>query len=187
MKKWWMSVAIAALVLSACGEAEQAHDSDELQTVTTYDETFTHEMEGVRVTMDGYRVETLKDVTEAQQQNGIIEGERVLQANITVQNDTTTSIYYAPNVYVFVNDEQLANEAERLTVGDAVAPVPIEPAANATFTVAFRLPSDVLAQQATMQIPVAFTEPNSTSSGDALGDFGEWTLSLHGSGDNKTH
>lgn len=186
MKKWWMAAVVAAMLLSACGEGQQQQTNASEQSMDiTYTGSFTHEMEGVHAVMDSYRVYTLDALTTAQQQNGIEKGERVLEAVLTVQNDTATPIYFSPDVFLTTEGKQFSNEAERLALAEAITSSVIAPDESASFTLAYRLPKDVTA--ATMQIPVAFTAAHSTSSGDALGDIGEWKLSLNESMGDNTH
>ena len=179
LKKWLVGVTMAAALLAACGDMEQ-QNGEVNETAYTSEASFTHEMEQVRASMDAYTVGPLTVLTEAQQQNGIAEHEIVLEAALTVQNDTAATVYFTPDVYVTVNDTLLNNEAERLALAEAPVSTAIAAGAAQTFTVAFRIPQQAYdeATTATMQIPVAYTMANSTSSGDALRDIAEWTLPI---------
>ncbi|MEE1130552.1 MAG: hypothetical protein UHX00_02860 [Caryophanon sp.] len=167
MKKWFMGVVAAAVVLSSCGTAEEGISY-------TNGDDFTHKMEGVNVLLSRYSVASLTDVTEEYEQLGFAVGDMMLSAVLTVQNNTAAPIYYSPNFSLLMGNEQL------MSANFSADSVMIEPGEAAAFNEMYRIPDALYEAErtATMQVPVAFKLPNSTSSGDALGDFGEWTLPM---------
>ncbi|OCS88568.1 hypothetical protein [Caryophanon tenue] len=175
MKRWLGVTVLSSLLLAGCGEAEQA-----LQSVYTANDAYEHTMEQVVVTMDHYEVQRINEPTDEQQALNIAAGSYIVEAALHVTNTGNTAVYYTPDVFLQIGDKQFVNETARLVGEGSNQSVEILSEQDKSFVVSFLIPAAVYedAEQAMMQIPVPYTQPHTTSSGDALGDNGFWEIAL---------
>ena len=175
MKRWLGITVLSSVLLASCGTAEQA-----AQSVYTENDVYEHTMEQVVVTMDHYEVQRINEPTDEQQALHIVAGSYIMEAALHVANTGNTPVYYTPDVFLQIGDKQFANETARLIGEDSKHSAEILSEQDKSFVVSFLIPSAVYedAEQAMMQIPVPYTQPHTTSSGDALGDTGFWEIAL---------
>lgn len=177
MKRWLAVVLVAGALLSACGEQPTQQQNEALYEANN---VYSHTMEQLELSMKHYSITKLTSLSAEQQQNGIEENTIILEARLTLTNTLASAVYYAPNVMLIVGGQQLVNEAERLALAGPITSTEIAPNEQQHFTIAFEIPESLYEQHsvATLQLPTAFTVSGSTSSGDALGDNGEWKIPL---------
>lgn len=179
--KRFVAYSSVVLLLSGCGmDNKNAVDTIDDNVLYVQEEVLSHEMEQVVVDMT-YHVNELVTLSEVEQQNDIEQGSIVVEGNVVLTNGTDRTIYYTPTFYAETEDGQrFENEAERLGMNDVTVPIILDAGEKSEFRIAFNLPSVTYESisELDVTVPVAFKEPDSDSSGDALGDTTIWTIQL---------
>ena len=141
---------------------------------------FSHDMEGVNVKLT-YHVHQLQNLSEIEEQNGIELNSIILEGQVNLHNNTDRTIYYTPSFYaVSDSGKRFDNTANSLGIENVETPIILKAGEQAQFLIAFNLPDAVYKTIETLDVtvPVPFKEPNSISSGDALGDTTVWTIPI---------
>ena len=178
MKRLLVLVIIVVFVITGCGKDTQERIDNHL--LYTHKQTLEHSMEGVIFEMN-YLVQQLQSLTQIQQQQAIKEDSVMIEMNAKVINTTDGMIYYTPNFYVqTVTGERFENVAQQLGYEENSEQYEVPSGEEKVFTIAFKIPKTVYDQITTMEffIPAGFKEPDSESSGDALGDTATWQLPI---------
>ncbi|MGN7476624.1 hypothetical protein ACTHOQ_02120 [Solibacillus silvestris] len=179
MKKRWLVLAFMLIfLLAACGNTDEENLPHASETVAVYesDETFTHNMEGVTLMFD-YSIEKVSGKVMESKSTNLQPGDFILEISGTIQNDFDQMIYYTPNFNIVtlqnVKVEQLSSSFEN-------EQILVNPQMETNFSVAYLLPGQLYSENASLNVhvPAAFKEPNSESSGDALGDSANWQIPI---------
>lgn len=177
MKQLILPFLVINLLLAGCGQVEEDIGDTLLYA---HSETLAHEMEGVLLDMT-YSLSEVQHLSEIQKQHHLEEGSIILEGNVTIQNDTDHPVYYSPSFYAITEDgKRFDNMADQLVQTDVTAPYTIKAGQEIEFVIAFNLPKQIYntVDSLDLTVPVAFKEPDSVSSGDALGDTTTWNLPL---------
>ncbi|MEK5079786.1 hypothetical protein MKX73_12740 [Solibacillus sp. FSL W7-1436] len=169
MKKRWMVLIALIFVLAACGkEVEEtiSEEADETSTVFESEEPLTHNMEGVALKLD-YKIQKVSAEP----------GELILEINGTLENEFSQVVYYTPDFTVQTPEQE---EIEQLTSSVENEQIMVNPQMETTFNVTYLIPQHIYDENTSLNIrvPAAFKEPESESSGDALGDFANWEIPI---------
>lgn len=169
MKKRWMLLIALIFVLAACGkEVEEtiSEEADETSTVFESEEPLTHNMEGVALKLD-YKIQKVSAEP----------GELILEINGTLENEFSQVVYYTPDFTVQTPEQE---EIEQLTSSVENEQIMVNPQMETTFNVTYLIPQHIYDENTSLNIrvPAAFKEPESESSGDALGDFANWEIPI---------
>ena len=143
-------------------------------------QVLSHNMEGVNIKLS-YHVQQLQNLSEIEEQNGIELNSIVIEGQIDIHNKTNRTIYYTPSFYALTNSgERFDNTANLLGIENMDIPLILDAGEQTQFRIAFNLPEAVYETIDLLDItvPVPFKEPNSESSGDALGDTTIWTIPI---------
>ncbi|MER2047515.1 MAG: hypothetical protein ABTA23_04725 [Solibacillus sp.] len=168
MKKRWMLLLILILVLAACGkeEKETLLETDGTSTVYESEESLTHSMEGVTLKLD-YTVNKVSAEP----------GELILEIKGTIENEYSQIVYYTPDFTIQTLEQ---DEIEQLSSSVENEQIMVNPQMETTFNVTYFIPQHIYDENKSlnMRVPAAFKEPESESSGDALGDFATWEIPI---------
>ena len=169
MKKKWMSLFMLILVLGACGKEEEEPLSETEETATTVyesEESLTHTMEGVTLKLD-YTVQKVSAEP----------GDLILEINGKIENEFSQIVYYTPDFTIQTSEQ---DEIEQLSSSVENEQILVNPQMETDFTVSYLIPQLTYDENSTLnlQIPAAFKEPDSESSGDALGDSAKWEIPI---------
>lgn len=159
MKRIVFTILLAAvLLLGACNTQNNDRQGNR-DVLYTHERELKQNFEGVQLTMN-YVVERVGDVV-------------TLQMTGTLVNDFSAEVYYTP---AFIAEDQ---EGNQYTSSD-VQEMALVPAQELTFTEVIELPASMYDANERIRffVPTVFTQPTSTSSGDALGDTVWWELPL---------
>ena len=168
MKKRWMLLLILILVLAACGEEEEETllETDGTSTVYESEESLTHNMEGVTLKLD-YTVNKVSAEP----------GELILEINGNIENEYSQIVYYTPDFTIQTSEQE---DIEQLSSSVENEQIMVNPQMETTFKVTYLIPQNVYDENKSLnlKVPAAFKEPESESSGDALGDFANWVIPI---------
>ncbi|MEK4230044.1 hypothetical protein [Solibacillus sp. FSL H8-0538] len=178
MKRLILPVILLSALLGGCGKGVEADIGNNL--LYSHSEPLMHEMEGVLLEMS-YEVSELQNLSEIEKKNEIKKGSVNVAGYLTLRNGTESTIYYTPSFFAETSTGQrFGNIAEQLVKSDGKAQFTLEKGEELQFRIAFNLSKSVYKLVDTLEVtvPVAFKEPNSVSSGDALGDTTIWELPI---------
>lgn len=178
MKKRWILLFTVIFLLAACGNTKGENLPKASETVTVYEseDTFSHNMEGVSLMFDY----TIQKVTGKVMESGSTDvepGNFILEIKGTIKNEFNQIIYYTPD-FTIQTPEQ--TEIEQLSTSVENEQIMVNPQMETTFTVTYIIPKQLYKENSSLniRIPAAFKEPDSESSGDALGDFANWEIPI---------
>lgn len=168
MKKRWILMFVFILVLAACGkEVEEAvTETDGSSTVFENDEPLTHHMEGVTLNLD-YKIQKVSAEP----------GELILEISGNIKNEYSQIVYYTPEFTIQTPDQE---EIEQLSSSVENGQIMVNPQMETTFNVSYLIPQHIYDENTSLNllVPAAFKEPESESSGDALGDTANWEIPI---------
>lgn len=158
------------MLLAACGNAPTKEASNNSEAVAVYKNAsaLTHHMEGVKLEID-YEVKEITGKAEKMNGSTLQSGDYLLEVTGKILNDFERTIYYTPAFNV-QSDSQV--QFKEIASSVEVEQLELEPTKTETFTITYVIPKKYYNQFSSLNImvPAAFSEPNSVSSGDALGD-----------------
>ena len=176
MKKLFVPC-LVAVVLVACGSSANETLLNDRETVTVYnnDHTLIHQMEGVNLTLD-YNVQEIIGKVVGSDSTSLEPGDFLIEMTGTLNNNFEDVIYYDASFTLQTNDgltlEQVSSSVEQQ--------LEVASGTQKTFTTVYVI-SDADYEsnsELNLRVPAAFKEPNSESSGDALGDFTIWQIPI---------
>ena len=177
MKKFLVPC-LLAVILTACGSSANEDLPKDSETVSVYqnDHTFTHSMEGVQLVLD-YEVKKITEKVVAATSTTLEPGDYIIELTGTVDNQFEQVVYYDPNFNL-----QTSNDTVLKQISSTVDEEQLEvaPGTQKIFTTVYLLKkADYEGNtELNLRVPAAFKEPNSESSGDALGDFTNWQIPI---------
>lgn len=159
MKRVILTVLLAVVFLLGACNTQTNVEQGNRDVLYTHDRELKQNFEGVQLTMN-YIVERVGDTV-------------ALQTTGTLVNDFSAEVYYTP---AFIVEDEEGNQF----ASSDVQQIALVPAQELTFTEVIELPASVYETNESIRffVPAVFTQPNSTSSGDALGDMVWWELPL---------
>ena len=168
MKKRWILFFMLILVLAACGKevVETTSEADETATVYESEEPLTHNMEGVTLKLD-YKIQKVSAEP----------GELMLEISGNIKNEYSQIVYYTPEFTIQTPDQE---EIEQLSSSVENGQIMVNPQMKTTFHVSYLIPQHIYDENTSLNllVPAAFKEPESESSGDALGDTANWEIPI---------
>ncbi len=179
LKSVWINVVImSAFILAACGNTSNENLSDAGETNIVYenDEMISHNLEGVTVSFD-YQIQKITNSEMLSQSTNLQSGDYLLEVSGEIYNDFEQMIYYTPHFNIETS-EKVKIEQLSSTVGDEQ--ILVNPQMKTNFTVVYLIPKEQYNENAflNLRVPAAFKEPDSESSGDALGDSVNWEIPI---------
>lgn len=168
----------SVVLLAACGNAPTKEVSNNSETISVYENAsaLTHNMEGVKLKID-YEVKKITGKVEKLNENSLTPGDFLLEVTGEIRNDFERTIYYTPT-FIVQSDSQV--QFEEIASSVEVEQLQLEPTTKETFTITYVIPKESYGQFSSLNfvVPAAFSEPNSVSSGDALGDSTTWEIPI---------
>ena len=179
LKSVWFNVMMMSVIfLAACGNTndESLTDAGETNIVYENDEVISHNLEGVTVSLD-YQIQKVTNSEMLAQSTNLQSGDYLLEVSGEIHNEFEQMVYYTPHFNIETPDnvkiEQLSS-----TVGDEQ--ILVNPQMKTNFTVVYLIPEEQYNKNESLnlQAPAVFKEPDSESSGDALGDSSNWEIPI---------
>lgn len=176
MRKF-LVLCLLTIVLSACGSSTNEDVPKDSETVSVYqnDQTLTHSMEGVQLALD-YEVKKITGKVVASGSTTLAPGDFMIELTGTLDNHFEQVIYYEPNFDLQTSQgtvlEQISSTVDQQ--------LEVAAGEQQTFTTVYLIKKEDYEShtELNLRVPTAFKEPNSESSGDALGDFTTWQIPI---------
>ena len=179
LKNVWITVMMtSALMLAGCGNTSEESPTDAGETNIVYenDEMISHNLEGVTVSLD-YQIQKVTNSEMLSQSTNLQSGDYLLEISGEIHNDFEQMIYYTPH-FDIETSEKVKLEQLSSTVGDKQ--ILVNPGMATKFTVVYLIPEEQYSENELLNLhaPAAFKEPDSESSGDALGYSTNWQIPI---------
>lgn len=174
----FLVLCLLTVVLTACGSSTNADLPKDSEMVSVYrnDHTLTHSMEGVHLALD-YEVKKITGKVVASDSTTLEPGDFIIELTGTLDNNFEQVVYYDLSFNLQttkgINLEQISSTVDEVQLDVASG-------TKKTFTTVYLLTKvDYEGNtELNLWVPAAFKEPNSESSGDALGDFTNWQIPI---------
>lgn len=178
MKKRWILLLMLIFLLASCGNTEGKNLPKASETITVYEseDTFSHNMEGVTLMFD-YNIQKVTGKVVESGTTNVEPGNFLLEINGKIKNEFSQIIYYTPDFTIQTLDQ---TDIEQLSTSVENGQILVNPQMETTFKVVYLIPKQFYGANTSLnlRVPAAFKEPDSESSGDALGDFADWEIPI---------